>query len=314
MLTLADVVSAKERLAPYLQPTPLEYAPGLGERVYLKLENANLTHSFKIRGALNAMLSLSDGAKERGVVTASSGNHAQALAYAAKLTGIRARILMPNHTPARKVNGVRQFGADAVLFGDNFDQTEAEARRLEREEGLYFVSAYADPVVIAGAGTIGLEILEKQPDLKRLLVCVSGGGLISGIAMVVKSRKPDVEIIGVTGRSTPAMYNHFYGDKLPQVWDTLAEALSGGIEPGSITLDIAPKYVDKIALVDETQIASAMRWMVDTQGWMVEGGGAVCVAALLHEVVDPSDDLTVAVVSGGNVDGTTLRNVLLGLM
>lgn len=313
MPTLSDVVNARERLNTYLNPTLLEIAPGLGEQIWLKLENTHPTHSFKIRGALNAIFSLTEMAKAKGVVTASSGNHAQGLAYAAHLTQTRAKILMPKHTPQRKVNGVKRYGAEAILFGDNYDETEAEARRIEREEHMTFVSAYNDAHVVAGAGTIGLEILDQLPDVERVVVCVSGGGLIAGIAMVIKSRKPDVEVIGVNAVSAPAMYNYFYNTQYPQVWDTLAEALSGEIEDGCITLGITKKYVDRIVLVTEEAIADAMRWMVDVQGWIVEGGGAVGVAALRSNVIPADGRPTAVVVSGGNVDGATLRRVLLGL-
>jgi len=313
MPTLSDVVNARERLNTYLNPTLLETAPGLGEQVWLKLENTHPTHSFKIRGALNAIFSLTEMAKAKGVVTASSGNHAQGLAYAAHLTQTRAKILMPKHTPQRKVNGVKRYGAEALLFGHNYDETEAEARRIEREEHMTFVSAYNDAHVVAGAGTIGLEILDQLPDVERVVVCVSGGGLIAGIAMVIKSRKPNVEVIGVNAVSAPAMYNHFYNTQYPQVWDTLAEALSGEIEDGCITLGIVKKYVDRIMLVTEEAIADAMRWMVDVQGWIVEGGGAVGVAALRSNVIPADGRPTAVVVSGGNVDGATLRRVLLGL-
>jgi threonine dehydratase len=310
MITLADVEQARARLSAYLHPTPLEEAPGLGAGVWLKLENANLTHSFKIRSAINAALALDDDARARGLVAASSGNHAQALAYAARLTGVRARILMPKHTPRRKVEGVRRFGGEAVLFGDNYDETEAEAIRLAREEGLTYVSPYNDPNVIAGAGTIGLEIIDALPEVERALVCVSGGGLISGVALALKERRPSMEVIGVNAQSAPAMYNEFHNSEHPQVWDTLAEALSGEIEAGAITIELARRYVDRIELVSEEQIAAAMRWLVDEQGWLVEGGGAVGVAALLAGVVEADGRPTAVVVSGGNVDGETVRRVL----
>jgi threonine dehydratase len=310
MITLADVEQARARLSAYLHPTPLEEAPGLGAGVWLKLENANLTHSFKIRGAINAALALDDDARARGLVAASSGNHAQALAYAARLTGVRARILMPKHTPRRKVEGVRRFGGEAVLFGDNYDETEAEAIRLAREQGLTYVSPYNDPNVIAGAGTIGLEIIDALPEVERALVCVSGGGLISGVALALKERRPSIEVIGVNAQSAPAMYNEFNNSDYPQVWDTLAEALSGEIEAGAITIELARRYVDRVVLVSEEQIAAAMRWLVDEQGWLVEGGGAVGVAALLAGVVEADGRPTAVVVSGGNVDGETLRRVL----
>lgn len=311
MITIDDIRAAQARLKPYLYPTPLEPAPELGEDVWLKLENANLTHSFKIRGAINAVLSLDDASRERGLVAASSGNHAQGIAYAAYLTGATAKIYMPAHTPQRKVKGVRKYGAEPVLFGDNYDQAEAEARRVERDEGLTYVSPYNDERVIAGAGTIGLEIVESQPDVERVVVCVSGGGLISGVALAVKSLKPEVEVIGVNAQSAPSMYNLFYQTDLPEVWETYAEALSGDIEAGSVTRDLALKWVDRIVLVSESQIADAMRWMVDSQGWLVEGGGAVSVAALLGGVVEDDGRKTVAVVSGGNVDGDLLRQVLM---
>lgn len=310
MVTTADILRARQRIRPYLNPSPLERAPGLGVDVWLKLENANPTHSFKIRGALNAALALDAAARARGLVTASSGNHAQGLAYAAQVTGVKARILMPEHTPRRKVEGVRRAGAEAVLFGATYDETEAEARRLERDEGLTFVSAYNDARVIAGAGTVGLEILDALPEVERALVCVSGGGLISGVATALKAANPAIEVIGVNARSAPSMYNYYYGTDYPEVWDTLAEALSGSIEDGSITLDIVRATVDRMVLVEEAAIAAAIRWMLDEQGWLVEGGGAVGVAALLSGAVVLDNRPTVVIVSGGNIDGTTLRRVL----
>lgn len=310
MITLGDIIRAQHRLNNLLDRTPLEAAPDLGDNIYLKLENANKTHSFKIRGALNAVLSLDDAARKKGIVAASSGNHAQAVAYASHLTGTRAQILMPKHTPKKKVNGVKRYGAEAVLFGETYDEAEAEGLRRGRENGLTWVSPYNDPQVVAGAGTIGAEIIEQLPDVARVVVCVSGGGLIAGIATAVKELKPDTEVIGVNAESAPAMYNVFYKTQKPQVWETLAEALSGEIEAGSITVPISQKYVDDIVLVSEEQIANAMRWMIDVQGWVIEGGGAVGIAAMLHDVLPRDGRKTAVVVSGGNVDGSTLRQVL----
>ncbi len=310
MVQLADVALARYRIAPYVQPTPLERAHSLGAAVWLKLENAHQTHSFKVRGALNALLALSPTERDRGIVACSSGNHAQGVAYAAQVVGARARVLMPRHTPRRKVNGVRQYGAEAVLFGDNYDEAEEEARRLERAEGLTFVSPYNDSNVVAGAGTVGLEIVEGLPDVGRVLVPVSGGGLVSGIALTLKALRPGVEVIGVCARSAPAMYNALYDAAYPQAWDTLAEALSGDIELKSITIDLAQRFVDQVVLVSEEAIAAAMRWALFEQGWVVEGGGAVGIAALQSGVVTADDRPTVIVVSGGNVDEETLRRVL----
>jgi len=310
MVEFSNIIHAQMRLKPYLQPTPLEAAaPELGANTWLKLENANKTHSFKIRGALNAVLSLDEEARQRGIIAASSGNHAQGVAYAAQLVGATAQILMPQHTPKKKVQGVKRYGAEAVLFGANYDETEAEALRRSREDGLTYVSPYNDARVVAGAGTIGLEIVEALPDVERVVVCVSGGGLIAGVALAVKTLRPDCEVIGVNAQSAPSMYNVFYGTELPEIWETLAEALSGDIEAGSITVPICQQYVDEIVLVSEEQIAAAMRWMLGVQGWLVEGGGSVGVAALLHGVIPVDNRPTAVVVSGGNVDLETVRKI-----
>ena len=309
-VALDDIVRARQRLRPHVEATPLERAPQLGENIWLKLENANKTGSFKIRGALNAVLSLDEAARDVGIIAVSSGNHAGAVAFAAHATGASAQILMPVTTPRKKVDNVIRYGAEALLVGDNYDQAEAEALRRASAGG-HWISPYNDPQVIAGAGTIGLEIMEQLPSVARVVVPVSGGGLIAGAALALKQLKPDVEVIGVNARSAPAMYNFFNNANLPQQWDTLADALSGDIEPGAITLPIARRYVDSIVLVTEQEIASAMRFMHEQQGWVVEGGGAVAVAALLHDVIPRDGCATALVVSGGNVDVDVLRRTLL---
>ena len=310
MVELADVALARYRLSPYLTPTPLEKAPDLGPAVWLKLENVNKTRSFKVRGALNAMLAFNKKALDRGIIACSSGNHAQGVAYAAHIVGTNARILMPVTTPRRKTAGVRLYGSEAVLYGDNYDEAEEEAHRLVRESGAVFVSPYNDPLVVAGAGTVGLEIIDALPEVERVLVPVSGGGLISGVALAIKAMKPSVEVIGVCAESAPAMFNVFYDAAYPQVWETLAEALSGDIEANSITLSITQRYVDEIVLVSEAQIAEAMRWMLFENAWVVEGGAAVGVAALRSGVVSRDDRRTVVVISGGNVDPENLRKIM----
>jgi len=310
MLTIDDVRAARERIAPHLTPTRLEHTPHLADGVYLKLENTNITHSFKIRGALNAALALDDDARQRGLVTASSGNHAQGLAYAAALLDIPAKILMPDGTPRRKIDGVESHGAEAVVFGETYDDAEAEARRIERVENRTYVSAYNDAHVVAGQGTIGLEIVDQLPDVARVLVCVGGGGLVAGIALAIKSVKPDVEVIGVGARNAPPMYNRFFDETLPETYPTLAEALAGEIEAGSITIPLVQDHVDNMLLVSEPSIAKAMRWSVYQGGWVVEGGGAVGIAAVLDKMIPLDGRPTVVVVSGGNVDSNTLRGLL----
>ncbi len=312
MIDLAAIALAQYRIRPHLPPTPVETVQLAGADVALKLECANRTHSFKIRGALNAALSLDSAARARGLIAASSGNHAQALAYAAHLVGARATIYMPAHTPQKKVDGVRRYGATPVLDAPNYDEAERTARETATREGLTFISAYNDAQVMAGAGTIGLELLEQVDGLQRVIVPVSGGGLIGGVATALKSLQPDIEVIGVCAQRAPAMYNAFHGTTLPQIWETLAEALSGDIEQGSITLDICRRYVDDVVLVDEPSIAAAMRQLL-ALGWVVEGGGAVGVAALLAEQVQPAAvGKTAIVISGGNVDMATLQRVLAG--
>ncbi len=310
MIDLADIALAQYRIRPHLPPTPVETVPLAGAAVALKLECANRTHSFKIRGALNAALSLDSEARARGLIAASSGNHAQALAYAAHVVGARATIYMPAHTPQKKVDGVRRYGAIPVLDAPNYDEAEKAAREAATREGLTFVSAYNDARVMAGAGTIGLELLQQIDGLKRVIVPVSGGGLIGGVATALKSLNPAIEVIGVCAQHAPAMYNVFHGTTLPQIWETLAEALSGDIEQGSITLEVCRRYVDDVVLVDEQAIATAMRQLL-ALGWVAEGGGAVGVAALLTQQVQPAaEGKTAIVISGGNVDIATLQRVL----
>ncbi|MBC7811125.1 MAG: threonine/serine dehydratase [Burkholderiales bacterium] len=310
MVQLSDIALARYRLSRYLQPTPLEEAPGLGPSIYLKLENANRTHSFKVRGALNAMLALSDAERAVGIVAASSGNHAQGIAYAAKLLDVEARIYMSKHTAQRKIANVKRLGAQAVIFGDTPDEAELEGRRVERDERQTYISPYNDANVIAGAGTIGLELLDELPNIERVIVATSGGGLISGVALALKSLRPKIEVIGVCAASAPGMFNAMYNTHLPEDYNTLADALSGGIEHGSITLDIVRQLVDSVVLVSEEAIRDAMRWMMTEHGWIAEGGGVVGVAALQSGVVQSNDKPTAVIVSGGNVDTSKLCKVL----
>jgi threonine dehydratase len=302
-----DIHIAAGRLRPHLPISPLVALPELGAHVYAKLEHTQPTQSFKVRGALNALLALDADQRRRGVIAASSGNHAQALAWAGRVLGVSVVVMMPASTPAIKVERSRQWGAEVRIAGANYDETEALARQAAVSEGRHFVSPYNDPQVVAGQGTIGLEILAQLPDVGRVVVCVGGGGLISGVGLALKTAKPSVEVIGVCAEHAPAMYNHVYGTRKPQVWETLAEALSGDIEAGSITLEIARQVVDRLALVSESQIAVAMRHLYAVHGWVVEGGGAVSVAARLHSLLPIDDRPTVLIVSGGGVSAEKVR-------
>ena len=304
-----QITQARERLRSYLLPTPLEEAIFLPEGVWLKLENANKTHSFKARGALNAVLTLPEEKRARGVIAASSGNHAQGVAYASELLGVRACIVMPEYVARRKVAGVRRYGAEAILHGETYEEAEAEARRLEQTNGMTYISPYNDPHVIAGAGTVGLEIYDALPSVERVIVPIGGGGLISGIGLALKNLKPSIEIIGVNALASPDMYNFFYQLEHSTTHETLADALPGSIEANSITLDLVQQVVDRVVLVSEDDIARAMQWMVFEQGWIAEGGGVVGVAALQNGSIEPGA-VTAVVITGGNVDDDVLRRVL----
>ena len=308
--TLADIQDAAARLRPLLHPSPLEAALALGSGRYLKLESALPTHSFKIRGALNAMMLQESTAKARGVVSASSGNHAQALAYAAGRVGAAVRLYMASYTTAGKQEAVRRLGATVIAEAADFDAAESQARADSEENGALYISAYNDFGVISGAGTAGLELLEQLPELARVVVPTSGGGLLGGIALAVRSRRPEIEVIGVNARSCPAMYNELKGTDLPHIDGTLADALVGSIEDGSYTLPLARRYVDDILLVSEAEIAAAIRWLCFEGGWLAEGGAVVGLAACLSGQIPDDGVPTAIVISGGNIDSEQLREII----
>lgn len=308
-LTPRDVYRAQIRLTGLVRHTPLEPAPALGTNVWLKLENLQQTRSFKLRGAANAVAALNNAEQLHGVVTASAGNHAQGLATAGQAFGVRVLAVMPENTPAIKIEHTRERGAQTLLFGDNYDAAEAHARHLEKKMGLTFVSAYNDPRVVAGQGTMALEILADSPDVARMLVPVGGGGLISGVGQVMKAVNPNIQVIGVQSVATPAIHNYVKGTSLPQA-PTLAEGLAGGVEAGSITLDLVRRVMDDIVLVEEREIEDAIRWLLRAQGQVVEGAGAVGVAALLSGRISIDNSPTVVIVSGGNLEYEILRRLI----
>lgn len=312
-LSLGDIYLAQARLRPYIESTPLVPAgdlPGVraSAGVYLKLENLQRTRSFKVRGALNKLLALSQEARARGVVAASAGNHAQGVAYGARLLGVAALIIMPQGTPQVKIKATRAYGAEVLLEGDSYEEAEARARALAEERGLVYVSPYNDPAVIAGQGTIGLEIIAALPDVAQVLIPVGGGGLAAGVGLALRRLRPDARLLGVSSRATPAMYNRLKGTSLPQL-PTLAEGLAGEIELGAITVDLARQFLDDIVLVEEADLAAAMVWMLREHGWVIEGSAAAGIAALLSGQVQ-AEGLTVAIVTGGNVDFERLHQVI----
>lgn len=278
-MNIQDIEAARERIKPFIFESPLVYTETLstltGNSVHLKLENLQMTGSFKERGALNRLLTLSDEERARGVIAASAGNHAQALAFHAGRRGLRCEIWMPLHTPLIKVSSTRSHGASVVLHGNNYDEAYEGALRRGVEANLTFIHAFDDQDVIAGQGTLGLEMLAQRPDLDALLVPVGGGGLIGGIGCAVKERRPEIEIIGVQTEALPSMRDAMIAG-MPV---TLAHSatVADGIavrRAGSQTFDLVKKYVDRIITVDEEEIAQAILILLEREKTVAEGAGA----------------------------------------
>jgi threonine dehydratase len=267
MISLQTIRDARKAIAPFVKSTPLVRSQFLsnlcGGDVFLKLENLQITNSFKIRGAFNKLLHLSLEEKTKGIITASAGNHGQAVAFAAQKLSYPAKIVAPKTTPKIKIDGIKKYGVNLVLFGDIYDEAEQKAKDLARKDGLVFVSPYNDELIMAGHGTIGLEIIEALPNVDTVIVPVGGGGLISGISIAIKSTKPNVQVIGVQSEASPVMYESLKAGKIVDARKTesIAEGLSGGIEKGSITFEIVQKWVDRVLLErrnDKTRCLSSL--------------------------------------------------------
>jgi threonine dehydratase len=316
MIELRKIEEAARRVSEVAARTPFAHAPILsrrtGKEVYLKKENLQTTGAFKLRGAFNKISLLDDAQKKAGVVAASAGNHAQGVAFSAAHFGIDATIVMPENTPLTKVNGVKAYGAQVVLAGKNYDEAYLHAVELAKREGRVFVHPFADEDVMAGQGTIALEILEELPELDAVLVPVGGGGLIAGMASAIKQKAPNVRVIGVTAAGAPALRNSYYLGR--PVDSTEVRTIADGIavrDTSPVTLEIILKSVDEIVEVDDEEIADAILFLLENQKLLVEGAGAVGVAALLHKKVDLPPDAKVAVVlSGGNIDVTMLSVII----
>jgi threonine dehydratase len=314
-VTLADIEAAAARLAGQVLETPCVESKTLsqitGAQVFLKFENLQFTASFKERGALNKLLALThDGAPPlRGVIAASAGNHAQGVAHHAQRLGLRAVIVMPVHTPTVKVERTRGFGAEVVLHGDGFDAARDHALQLADAQGLAFVHPFDDPLVIAGQGTIGLEMLRQQPTLDTLVVAVGGGGLIAGIATAARATKPALRLVGVQTARFPAMVNAIQGTAHPQGTSTIAEGIAVGA-PGRITREIVRCLVDDLVLVDEGDIEQAIVMLLEIEKTLVEGAGAAGLAALLKEPGRYAGKQVGLVLCGGNIDPLLLAAII----
>lgn len=317
-VTMRDIYLARQNIAPIVRRTPLVHSDWLTERagvpVYLKLESMQETGSFKIRGAANKLLSLAPDERERGVITVSSGNHGRAVSYVARRLGIRAVVLLSEVVPEVKREAIQKLGARAIVRGKTYDEAMVHAVRLQEERGLVMIPPFDDPLVIAGQGVIGLELLEDLPEIDTVIVPLSGGGLMSGIGLALKAAHAGIRAIGVSMERGPAMVESLRAGRVVDIVEqpTIADGLAGGIAPNFYTFDIIQKCVDDTVLVSEEEIAGAMAFMLEKHHLIVEGAGAVGISALLYGKVEHLGRHVAVVVSGSNVDLSLLLEIAGG--
>ena len=314
MISLSDVQAARTRIAPYVRRTPLAQSYLLSEQagceVWLKQENRQHTGSFKPRGALNKILSLTAGERARGVIAASAGNHALGVAYACHVLGIeKAGVFVQANAAPAKIAKLRQYPVEVHLIGETFEEAQQAAREHMRHTGATFVSAYDDPDVIAGQGTCGLEIVEDGGDFDTVVVPVGGGALVSGIALAVKAARPGARVVGVNPAASPSALWSFQRGVAIDPYEhepTLAHGLAGGF--GRVPFEVARQVVDEIVLVGEDEIKQSIIALIDSDQILAEASGIVGVAALLHRKINPKGRVVV-VISGGNIDSGTIRQI-----
>lgn len=312
-LTLDNVYKARYALRDIAIQTDILYAPNLkkGTELYLKTENLQNTGSFKVRGAYYKISQLSDEEKAKGVIACSAGNHAQGVALAAQKNGIKSVICLPDSAPISKVEATRSYGAEICLVDGVYDDAYAKALELRDEMGYTFIHPFDDPDVIAGQGTIALELIEQLPDMDAVIVPIGGGGLISGIAYTIKKLNPNVKVYGVQAAGAPSMLNSIndeHIEKLDSVF-TIADGIAVK-EPGSLTYEICSKYVDEIVTVTDDEISAAILALMEKHKLVTEGAGAVSVAAAMFDKIDLEGKKAVCVLSGGNIDVTILSRVI----
>ncbi len=314
-VTLASIEEARARIGDAIHLSPCQLSHHLSERIgmpiFLKLENLQRTGSFKERGALNKLLTVTDEQRKRGVIAASAGNHAQGVAFHATKLGIRSQIVMPQATPLVKVVSTRGFGAEVILHGANYDEACEEALERCDQQGLTFIHPFDDPVVISGQGTIGLELLEQIPDLEAVVVPIGGGGLIGGIACALKEKNPKIRVIGVEPEKLPSMLRaREAGTPItlsPQA--TIADGIAVR-RAGDVTLPLVSRYVDEIVTVDDEEIASSILMLLEQEKTLAEGAGAAALAALLQAKTSLRHQRTAVLVCGGNIDVTLLAKII----
>jgi threonine dehydratase len=317
MLSLADVEAARDRVQEVARVTPLEYSNSFsrmtGADVHLKLENFQRTGSFKIRGATNRIATLSEAEKEAGVITASAGNHAQGVALAATRAGVDAKIVMPEHAPIAKVDATESYGGEVILFGNDYNDAQARAHEIEEVEGRTYVHAFDDEYVMAGQGTIGLEIAEQCPEVDTVVVPIGGGGLISGVATALKGKLDDVRVIGVQAEGASSVARSLEKGKRHELdaVDTIADGIATR-SVGEKPWEIIQERVDEVVTVSDNEIALALTYLLERSKTLVEGAGAVALAAVLAEKFDYADDeMIVPALCGGNIDLNDLTTVVV---
>lgn len=308
------ILKAQEDISPYIKNIQLyhssSFSENFGADIYFKLENLQRTGSFKVRGALNAILKNKDKCS-RGVITASAGNHAQGVAFSAKLIGVPATIVMPVHTPLVKINNTKAHGAEVVLHGETYDDSAAMAEIMAQEKDLYLIHPFNSVDVIAGQGTIGYEIFQELPDVDNIIVPVGGGGLASGIAAYVKEAGYKAKVIGVQSEAVSGMTASIRKRRIVRV--TGASVIAEGISvktPGDITFDLCSKYLDDIVTVSENMIAAAILEYMEKAKLVVEGAGAASLAAVMSRNVDYKDKKNILIVSGGNIDINMISRII----
>ena len=315
MIQLSDVQTALGRIRADIRVSPCPrsetFSAVTGNSIYLKMDNQQRTGAFKERGALNRILSLSSDERARGVIAASAGNHAQGVSYHAGRHGVRARIVMPLPTPLTKVSATRAYGAEVVLHGTNYDEAYENAMELAQQDSLVLIHAFDDESVIAGLGTLGLEILQQHPDIEVIVSPIGGGGLIGGVACAVKESRPSVKVYGVQPARIPSMKAAIAAGK-PVTLDS-AKTIADGIavrRAGDYTLPLVQKYVDDIVTVEEEEIANAILLLLEREKTLAEGAGAAAIAAVLNRKIQLQNKRVAVLVCGGNIDVTLLSRII----
>lgn len=311
--TLETVKEARQVLSGIVQETPLipVTEPVDGNHVWLKLENLQKTGSFKLRGAYYMISKLSPSERQRGIATCSAGNHAQGVAYAARHFGIKATIFLPDNAPKEKIAATRSYGVDVVLVNGSFDDAKAKSLEFVKKTNAVYIPPFDDNAIIAGQGTIALEILKQLPEVDVIVVPVGGGGLISGIALTAKSLKPAIKVYGVQIASMPSMAQSIKSGHIVTLPG--APTIADGVKvqtPGKITFDLSRKYVDGIVTVDEKQIKKAVMTLLDKQKILAEGAGALSFSAIQNHLIPVTGKNVVCIVSGGNMDNSTLQELI----